>query len=130
MRVLVCKERRVSRAARLSKLRTTSARKSRKSDRLKSLVEVSSKTEVSMGMGEGERKQGGRDGAGGMSARGFCGDALTSVSVWSLPAPTSDRHALRHLAHCRSSARGNLHRDLDLAAERPAVLAHSQSSEY
>eukprot|EP00965_Chrysotila_dentata_P055989 1856440-Pleurochrysis_carterae.AAC.1 len=54
--------------------------------------------------------------------------ALTNISVWSLPAPTSDRHAFRHVADCRFSARGNMHRDLDLAARRPAVLAHAQSS--
>eukprot|EP00965_Chrysotila_dentata_P087910 2902603-Pleurochrysis_carterae.AAC.1 len=56
--------------------------------------------------------------------------ALTNISVCSLPAPTSDRHALRHLADCRFSTRGNLHRDLDLAAGRPAVVAHTQSSGY
>eukprot|EP00965_Chrysotila_dentata_P025213 836648-Pleurochrysis_carterae.AAC.1 len=54
--------------------------------------------------------------------------ALTNISVWSLPVPTSDRHALRHVADCRFSARGNLHRDLDLTAGRPVVLAHTQSS--
>eukprot|EP00965_Chrysotila_dentata_P242500 6204909-Pleurochrysis_carterae.AAC.1 len=55
--------------------------------------------------------------------------ALTSVLVGSLSVLTSDRHALRHVADCRFSARGNLHRDLDLAAGRPAVLADTQSSE-
>eukprot|EP00965_Chrysotila_dentata_P221092 6192190-Pleurochrysis_carterae.AAC.2 len=54
--------------------------------------------------------------------------ALKNVSVWSLPTPTSDRHALRHIADGRFSARGNLHRDLDLAAGRPAVFAYTQSS--
>eukprot|EP00965_Chrysotila_dentata_P252395 6210654-Pleurochrysis_carterae.AAC.4 len=51
--------------------------------------------------------------------------ALTDVSVWSLPVPTSDRHAFRHVAECRCSARDNLQRDLDLAPGRPAVLAHT-----
>eukprot|EP00965_Chrysotila_dentata_P126945 4199141-Pleurochrysis_carterae.AAC.1 len=55
---------------------------------------------------------------------------LTNISVWSLPAPTSDRQALRHVADCRFSPRCNLHPDLDLAAGRPAVLAHTQSSGY
>eukprot|EP00965_Chrysotila_dentata_P006277 204899-Pleurochrysis_carterae.AAC.1 len=56
--------------------------------------------------------------------------ALTHFSVWSLPASTSDRHALRHVTDCRFSARGNLHRDIDLAAGSPAVLAHTQPSGY
>eukprot|EP00965_Chrysotila_dentata_P187681 6172287-Pleurochrysis_carterae.AAC.1 len=56
--------------------------------------------------------------------------ALTNVSIWSLLALTSDRHALRHVADCRFSARGNLHQDLDLAAGRPAVLADTHSLGY
>eukprot|EP00965_Chrysotila_dentata_P147186 4859533-Pleurochrysis_carterae.AAC.9 len=89
-------------------------------------------------MGEGERKEGERDGAGGVCARASVATvnerpvsklmkssqrylALPNVSVWSLPVPTSDhRHALRLVADCRFSDRGNLHRDLDLAARRPA----------
>eukprot|EP00965_Chrysotila_dentata_P059656 1979146-Pleurochrysis_carterae.AAC.1 len=92
-------------------------------------MRVSSTTVVSMGMEKGERKQGERDGVGGVCARasvatGIAQLALTNVSVWSLPASTSDRHAFRHVADCHFSAGGNLHRDLDLAAGRPAVLAH------
>eukprot|EP00965_Chrysotila_dentata_P248249 6208233-Pleurochrysis_carterae.AAC.5 len=64
IRYLGCKESR-SRATPYSKVRTTSARKSRKSSRQKNLVEVSSKTAVSMGMREEERKQRELDGAGG-----------------------------------------------------------------
>ena len=102
---------------------------------------------VRPGMGEGERKQGELDGAGGVCARASVATvnarpvgklmkssqrylALTNISVWSLPAQAPDRHFLRHVADCRFSARGNLHRDLDLAARRPAVLAHTQSSGY
>eukprot|EP00965_Chrysotila_dentata_P262035 6214452-Pleurochrysis_carterae.AAC.2 len=60
----------------------------------------------------------------------LCYLALTNASVWSLPVLTSDRHALRHVADCRFSAQGNLHRDHDLTAGRPAVLAHTQSLGY
>eukprot|EP00965_Chrysotila_dentata_P085344 2815549-Pleurochrysis_carterae.AAC.1 len=56
MSVAVCKESRVSRATPLSKLRTTSARKSRKSERHENLMEMSSKTVVRMGMREGEKQ--------------------------------------------------------------------------
>eukprot|EP00965_Chrysotila_dentata_P148283 4895377-Pleurochrysis_carterae.AAC.1 len=72
---------------------------------------------VSRGMGEGERKQKELDGAGGVCARAALATvnahpvgklmkssqrhlALTNTSVWSLPALTSDRHALRHVADC------------------------------
>eukprot|EP00965_Chrysotila_dentata_P112667 3723392-Pleurochrysis_carterae.AAC.3 len=88
-----------------------------------------------------------RDSAGGVCARTFVATlnaslvgkplkcslrylALTNVLVWSLPVLTSDRHALRHVADHPFSARGNLHRDLDLAVGRPAVLAHTKSSGY
>eukprot|EP00965_Chrysotila_dentata_P066724 2209064-Pleurochrysis_carterae.AAC.1 len=91
-----------------------------------------------MGMGKGERKQRELDGAGGVCAKVFvatvnvrpvgkvmkslqCYVALTNNLVWSLPAPTFDRHALRHVTDCCFSARGNLHRYLDLAAGCPAV---------
>eukprot|EP00965_Chrysotila_dentata_P068017 2250126-Pleurochrysis_carterae.AAC.1 len=100
-----------------------------------------------MGMGKGGRKQRELDGAGGVGARASVATvnarpvgrlmkspqrylALTNISVWSMSAPTSDRHALRHVADCRFSTRGNLHRDLALAARRPAVLAHTQSPGY
>eukprot|EP00965_Chrysotila_dentata_P211420 6186450-Pleurochrysis_carterae.AAC.4 len=92
---------------------------------------------VSMGTGEGERKQKELEGTGGVCAKSVATVnarsvgklikvlgaylAFTNVSVWSLPASTSDLHALRHVADCRLSARGNLHRDLDLVAGRPAV---------
>eukprot|EP00965_Chrysotila_dentata_P215108 6188576-Pleurochrysis_carterae.AAC.1 len=52
--------------------------------------------------------------------------ALTNASVLPLPVLKSDRHTLRH----RFSARGSLHRDLDLAARCPAVLARVQPSGY
>eukprot|EP00965_Chrysotila_dentata_P133226 4405910-Pleurochrysis_carterae.AAC.2 len=58
MRVPGCKESSFSGSA-LVKIEATSARKSRSQKRQKVLVEVSSKTALSMGMGEGERKQGG-----------------------------------------------------------------------
>eukprot|EP00965_Chrysotila_dentata_P194786 6176582-Pleurochrysis_carterae.AAC.1 len=92
-------------------------------------------------------KSGERDGDGGVCARASLATvnarlvgklfkrslrylALTNVSVWPLPVLASDRHALRHVANCRFSTRGNLRRDLDLAAGRPAILAHTQSSGY
>eukprot|EP00965_Chrysotila_dentata_P050225 1664165-Pleurochrysis_carterae.AAC.1 len=56
-----------------------------------------------------------------------CGDALTKALILLLPALTPDRHVLRDAVYCRFSARGNLYRDLDLAAWRPAVLALAQS---
>eukprot|EP00965_Chrysotila_dentata_P136153 4501354-Pleurochrysis_carterae.AAC.1 len=50
---------------------------------------------------------------------------LTSV-LHQVPAVlSSDRHVFATV-NCRSSARGNLHQDLDLAAPRPAVLARAQ----
>eukprot|EP00965_Chrysotila_dentata_P261984 6214431-Pleurochrysis_carterae.AAC.4 len=55
------------------------------------------------------------DGAGGMYARG----PMATVNA--------HRHVLRHAVNCRFSARGNLHRDLDLTAGRPAILARAQS---
>eukprot|EP00965_Chrysotila_dentata_P149592 4940289-Pleurochrysis_carterae.AAC.1 len=98
-------------------------------------------------MGEGERQQRELDGAGGVCATASVATvnarpvgkpmkssqrylALTNIAIWSLPAPTSDRHALGHVVDCRFSARGNLHRDLNLAASRPAVFAHPQFSGY
>eukprot|EP00965_Chrysotila_dentata_P089366 2951048-Pleurochrysis_carterae.AAC.1 len=99
------------------------------------------------GYGAGREKTGERDGAGAGCARASVATVnarpagrllksslrclvLTNASVWSLPVLTSDRHALRHVANCRFSTRDNLHRDLDLAAGRPAVLAHTQSLGY
>eukprot|EP00965_Chrysotila_dentata_P171844 5670797-Pleurochrysis_carterae.AAC.1 len=42
------------------------------------------------------------------------------------PVLSSDRHVLLHVVSCRLSAQGNLQRDLDVAARRPAVLAPAQ----
>eukprot|EP00965_Chrysotila_dentata_P196100 6177383-Pleurochrysis_carterae.AAC.3 len=129
MRVPVCKENRLARATSSSKPRTTTARKSRKSERLKNLVEMS-----------GREKKEDRDGAGGVYARAFVATvnarpagkllkrllryfALTNALVWSTPVLTSDRHALRHITDCRFSARSNLHRDLDLAAGDALLFA-------
>eukprot|EP00965_Chrysotila_dentata_P109375 3614847-Pleurochrysis_carterae.AAC.1 len=73
-------------------------------------------------------------------ARELCGDvrsaylALTNVSVWSLPAPTSDRHALRHVADYAASPLEAICTEISIsppgALGRPAVLAHIQSSGY
>eukprot|EP00965_Chrysotila_dentata_P188968 6173053-Pleurochrysis_carterae.AAC.9 len=49
---------------------------------------------------------------------------LTSVPKQLPPVLSSDRHILRYVVDCRVSARGNLHKGLDLAARRPADLAH------
>eukprot|EP00965_Chrysotila_dentata_P132891 4394083-Pleurochrysis_carterae.AAC.1 len=103
---------------------------------LKNLVEVSNKGDE-IRDGEGREKTGERDGPGGVCARAFVATvsarpaskllkrslrylALTNASVVALPVLTSGRHAFRHVADCRFSARCNLHRDLDLAAGRPA----------
>ena len=99
---------------------------------------------VCKGDGGGREKAEELGGAGGVFARGPVATvnarrsgrllkrprhclALTNVLNLLLPALTSDRHVLRDAAYYRFSARGNLHRDLDLAAWRPAVLALAQS---
>eukprot|EP00965_Chrysotila_dentata_P012932 426824-Pleurochrysis_carterae.AAC.1 len=49
------------------------------------------------------------------------------LTIFSYQLPTvlpSNRDVLRNVVNCRFFARGNLHRNLDLAARRPAVLAH------
>eukprot|EP00965_Chrysotila_dentata_P076293 2519835-Pleurochrysis_carterae.AAC.3 len=43
---------------------------------------------------------------------------------------TVSRRRRSHVADCRFSARGNLHRDLALAAGRPPVIAHAQPLGY
>eukprot|EP00965_Chrysotila_dentata_P222903 6193254-Pleurochrysis_carterae.AAC.3 len=115
----------------------TTARKSRKSGRLSNLVEVL----------RGREKTGERDGAGGVCARASAATvyacpagkllkyslryfALANALLWTLPVLTSDCHALRHVADCRFSAPGNLHRDLYLTAGRAAALARAQSLGY
>eukprot|EP00965_Chrysotila_dentata_P070605 2334332-Pleurochrysis_carterae.AAC.2 len=102
---------------------------------------------VRIGDGGRREKIGERDGTGGVCARASVATvhgrragklwkrslrclALKNALACSLPVLASDRHAFRHLADCRFSARGNMHRDLDLAAGSPVVLAHVQSLGY
>eukprot|EP00965_Chrysotila_dentata_P217502 6190029-Pleurochrysis_carterae.AAC.7 len=59
--------------------------------------------------------------AGRLLRRPFHHLALTNTLVLLLPVPTSNRNVLRPFINCRFFAPGNLHRDLDLAAWRPAV---------
>eukprot|EP00965_Chrysotila_dentata_P207209 6183987-Pleurochrysis_carterae.AAC.2 len=97
---------------------------------------------VKLGTGTGKKTEE-LDGAGGVGARGSVATvyarqagrllkrrrlylALTNALVRPLPVLTSDRHVLRHVLHCRFSARGNLHRYLDLVAKHPVVLARAQ----
>eukprot|EP00965_Chrysotila_dentata_P170848 5639214-Pleurochrysis_carterae.AAC.3 len=56
--------------------------------------------------------------------------SLSLLSIDKCSILSSDRHVLRHVVNCRFSARGNLYRDLHLAARHPAVLAHAQPSGY
>eukprot|EP00965_Chrysotila_dentata_P220968 6192110-Pleurochrysis_carterae.AAC.1 len=102
--------------------------------RQKNLEEVLPQREVvKIGVEVGERKRSSST-ATATCARGvlwrlcmLAGLAVfRNVGVLSLPVLTSDRHALRHLVDCRFSARGNLHRDLELAARCSAVLARAQ----
>eukprot|EP00965_Chrysotila_dentata_P077684 2562775-Pleurochrysis_carterae.AAC.1 len=69
------------------------------------------------GDGVGRENMGERDGAAGVCARAF----VAPLSVL-----TSDCRALRHITESRDSAEDSLHRDLDLAAGRSAVLARAQ----
>eukprot|EP00965_Chrysotila_dentata_P142164 4700760-Pleurochrysis_carterae.AAC.1 len=96
------------------------------------------------GDGDGKDKTEEFNGAGGVGAKGSVSTvymrvrladflkrlrhylALTNVLVRPLPVLTSDRHVLRHIVSSRFSARGNLNRDLDVAAGRLAVLARAQ----
>eukprot|EP00965_Chrysotila_dentata_P055254 1833614-Pleurochrysis_carterae.AAC.1 len=68
--------------------------------------------------------------ASGRQTIGKFAAALTNASVCSLPVLTFDRHAFRHVADCRLSARGHLHRDLHFAAGRHAVVAYTQFLGY
>eukprot|EP00965_Chrysotila_dentata_P177313 5855835-Pleurochrysis_carterae.AAC.1 len=86
----------------------------------------------SLGNAETQERAQVQQGAGVACAKGLVATAYERRTADLPPVPSYDCHVLHqhHVVNCRFSARGNLHRDLDLSARRSAVLAHAQPSGY